>query len=85
MVMQKFPAIRARTVERELKNLDINKATGPDQIGARILKELSAEIAVPIAILCRRILNEACWPTIWKTHYLAPVFKRKSVYAPGNY
>jgi len=85
MTMQHFPAIRARTVERELRNLDINKATGPDHIGARILKELSAEIAVPIAILCRRILNEACWPEIWKVHYLAPVFKRKSVYAPGNY
>jgi hypothetical protein len=85
MTMQHFPAIRARTVERELRNLDINKATGPDHIGARILKELSAEIAVPIAILCRRILNEACWPKIWKVHYLAPVFKRKSVYAPGNY
>ena len=72
-------------MERELKNLDTNKATGPDQIGARISKELAAEIAIPMAILSRRILNEACWPNIWKIHYLAPVFKRKSVYAPGNY
>ena len=83
--MCEFIAIRTRTVEHELKNLDTSKATGPDRIGARILKELATALALPIAILARRMLFEAVWPERWKVHHLAPVFKRGSVYKPGNY
>ena len=61
-VMQEFVAIRTRAVYKELHALDVNKSTGPDLIGARILKELAAVLALPIAILCRRILFESCWP-----------------------
>ena len=74
-----FIAIRMRTVEHEPKNLDTSKATGPDRIGARILKELATALALPIAILARRILFEAVWPQRWKIHYLALVFKKGSV------
>ena len=83
--MQNFVPIRARTVKNTLQALDDQTATGPDKLAARILKELASILAVPIAILARRMLNEAVWPTRWKTHYLVPIYKRDSVFQPGNY
>ena len=62
--MKTFVAIRTRTVLYELLKLDINKATGPDRIGALILRELASEIAIPLAIICRRLLREGVWPVL---------------------
>ena len=83
--MHDFVAIRTRTVERELATLNVNKATGPDRIGARILRVLASVLALPLAILCRRLLSEAVWPEAWKIHYLVPIFKRGVVHSPNNY
>ena len=54
-------------------------------MAAAILKELAVVIALPLTILCRRILYEACWPSCWRMHHIIPVFKRDSVYNPDNY
>jgi len=54
--MCEFIAIRTRTVEHELRSLDTSKTNDPDRIGARILKELATALALPIAILARRML-----------------------------
>ena len=84
-LQQLFVAIRTRNIFNYLSRLDVNTATGPDKISARILKELASVLAVPVAILCRRILYEATWPECWKTHYLIPVYKRDSVYDAKHY
>ena len=73
--MTSFIAIRARQVYQELKAIDVNEATGPDLISARILKTLASQLAVPLAILCRRLLYEGVWPECWKIHHLVPIFK----------
>ena len=83
--MQDFIAIRARSTEKELKSLDINKATGPDRISARILRTLASELALPLAILCRRLLHEATWPEVWKIHYLVSLFKRGYAHNLSSY
>ena len=80
--MKTFVAIRTRAVLHELLNLDINKATGPDRIGARILRELASEIAIPLAIICRRLLCEGVWPDAWKIHYLVAIYKRAATHNP---
>ena len=54
--------IRTRTTMSELQKIDVNKATGPDLISGHILQKLWEEIALPLTIICRRILNEAQWP-----------------------
>ena len=83
--MQHMVPIRARTCASLLKSLDVTKATGPDKLAARILREMADELALPLTILCRRMLNEGVWPRRWRIHHLAPVFKRLSVYQPSNY
>jgi len=83
--MNHFVAIRTRSVAAELSKLDEKKATGPDRISARILRVLAFVLALPLAIICRRLLYEGVWPDIWKVHFLTAIFKRGLVHNPCNY
>ena len=80
-----FIAIRSRNVYRLLSRLNVFKATGPDKLPAKLLRMLAKELAIPVTILARRMLSEACWPEKWKTHFLVPLYKRNSVYNANNY
>ena len=77
--------IRPRFVKRLLSKLRVDQATGPDGFSALFLRRLASALSLPIAILARRIFNEGYWPTKWKLHHIVPLFKRGSVYAPGQY
>ena len=57
-----FLTFRSRNCKRLLKGLDVNKATGHDQVSAAILKKLCDCLAVPFTLVCRRLLYEGCWP-----------------------
>ena len=70
---------------RLLEQLDETKATGPDHIPAAILKRICKQIAAPFTVLCRRLLQEACWPRIWRLHVICPLYKRGSAFTAGNY
>ena len=78
-------ALRTRYTRKMFKKLDINKATGPDHISAEILCKIADEIAWPFTFLCRRLLNEGCWPKIWRLHQICPLYKRKTAFHAGNY
>ena len=80
-----FVAIRCRHVLKLFLELDLSKATGPDQISARILKELARELSLPLTVICRRIFQEATWPQRWKLQHVIPLYKQKSVYNRDNY
>ena len=69
-------AIRPRVARRLLSALREDQATGPDDIGAVILKRLAKYLDVPLAILCRRIFTEATWPQRWRRHNVMPLSKR---------
>ena len=43
-----FGEISVDTVFQDLSTLDIHKSAGPDGLSARFLKEIAAEIAVPL-------------------------------------
>jgi hypothetical protein len=60
-------------------------ATGPDQLPARILRECAHELAQPLSVLVRQILATGTWPDTWRLHWIIPLYKRKSVFDPGNY
>ena len=71
--LEDMVVLRSRFVLKLLQGLDESKATGPDHIPASILKRIAKEIAVPFTILCRRLLQEACWPQIWRLHVICPL------------
>ena len=79
-----FP-IRPRLVKRFLKALREHQATGPDGFSAQMLKKLADVLALPLAILIRRIFYEASWPDQWRLHHIMPLFKRGSAFLPGQY
>ena len=63
-------------VEKELRNLNTNKAPGWDAISPRILK-LSAEALAPSLIqIFNTCIHSGQWPATWKMGQWLPVFKR---------
>lgn len=72
-----LPVIRKRWARRVLKNIDVTKATGPDMIPGRILKECWQVLAFPLCLLTRLILASGIWPQLWKHHWILPLFKNK--------
>ena len=68
-----------------LKNLKINKATGPDDLPARLLKELSNELSPILVVLFQASLNQGKVPQDWKLANVSPLFKKGDKSDPGNY
>ena len=59
-----------------LKNLNPNKASGPDQISSRFLKALSSPIAPVLTILFQASINQGKIQGDLKTAYVTPLFKK---------
>ena len=53
--------MRRRKVVQQLKLLNEDKATGPDNLSARILRQCAEELEPSIAKLICRILNTRVW------------------------
>ena len=83
--MSGFLPVRRRAALAVLKHLDVESATGPDNISARVLKICADELAYPIARICRVILSTGAWPRAWCFHRIVPLHKRKSKSDPSNY
>ena len=73
-----------RNTCREFAELRLDQATGPDLIAAILLRRLSKELALPVAVIARRVFREG-WPSLWRVHWLIPLFKKGSVYDPNKY
>ena len=59
-----------------LDNIDTNKATGPDDISGRILRECSKEIAPSSTCLFNMSLSLGKMPENWKLANITPVLKK---------
>ena len=80
-----FLPVRTRDVERVLRKLRVDSATGPDGIATVFLKRCASVLARPIALLVRKMLFDGIWPEIWRFHRIVPLYKRKARSDPGNY
>lgn len=68
--------ITEEEVESTLKSLSTGKASGPDNINSRILKELSHELASPLCALFNRSLYMAKVPSLWKLANVCAIHKK---------
>jgi hypothetical protein len=60
-----------------LRSLDVTKATGSDEISARLLKETAEQIAPSLTLLYNlQSLNAGVFPDEWKLANIVPVFKK---------
>ena len=68
-----------------LKNLKQHKATGPDGISAKVLKETADQISPAITLLFQASLHQGCIPSTWKKALVVPIYKKGCKSSPANY
>jgi len=68
-----------------LKSLNPNKACDPDNIGPRLLRELSEQITSPLTTIFQQSLHDGIVPEDWRKANITPVFKKGQKYQCSNY
>ena len=71
-----FNHVSMAETELILRSLDPNKATGHDQIPARVLRDEASVLVAPIARLINTVTDNARVPSDWKLAEICPIFKR---------
>ena len=89
---QRLTNIRKDTVNfdvidiyKVLCSLKPGKATGPDLIGNRILRNCAAPLARPLYIIFTNSIDSESYPSVWKTCNVIPVHKKNSRHIVQNY
>ena len=78
-------SITASGISNLLQNLNIYKAAGPDQVDAKILKELQDIFAPILEIIFNHSLNTGAIPNNWRMANITPLFKKGDRSQPNNY
>ena len=77
--------ITTEGVARLLHGLNPNKATGPDNIPAKILHLTANEFAPALQIIFQKSLNTGKLPLYWLQVNIAPIFKKGDRSLASNY
>ena len=72
-------------VKDVLLSLKVSKASGPDLISPRLLKEGADVLAMPLSLLFNFLITCGYFPTPWKDANVTPVDKKKDKSLPSNY
>ena len=72
-------------IRRKLQRLRCDKATGADNIPARLLCEVKSEIELPLTVIFNKSLKESIVPTDWKLADVAPIHKKGKRSLAENY
>jgi hypothetical protein len=75
----------ALDVKNVLQNLDTNKAKGPDNISAKVLKETASETAPLLARIFNYSMRNKSFPKTWKLANVTPVYKKGDKSEPKNF
>ena len=68
-----------------LANWDSRKASGPDGIPARLLKELANDLAPLLTLIYQASLQQGCIPDEWKKALINPIYKNGDRSSPASY
>ncbi len=84
-IIQEFPnptlgllTINGLDVYKVLKNMDPNKALGPDNISPRVLKECASSLAPSLTKFFNLTLRKGSLPDQWKCANVVPIHKKDS-------
>ena len=72
-------------IESVLKVLPLGKATGPDSINNRVLRELATELSIPLCSLFNQSVQTGIFPECWKFANVCPIHKNGDRSVPSNY
>ena len=77
--------ISIQDVKEVLLHLNVSKASGPDLISPRFLKEGADILAYPFSIVFNRSLNQGYFRHSWKEANVSHIFKKDDQSIPSNY
>lgn len=77
--------IPEEAVRDKLKNINVNKSLGPDDIHPRILHELVDILSSPITVIFNRSIQGEELPDDWKLQYVSPIYKKGQRSRAENY
>ena len=77
--------VSASSVSSIIGSLNIHKATGPDDVSARVIRECADQLVSPLTIICMLSVEQGTFPEKWKEANIVPVFKKGSRRLPSNY
>jgi len=85
-----YPDIESLTVQcagvaKLLSGLTAHKASGPDELPCRVLKELSEQIAPPLTFIFNQSLQAGSLPCDWLNANVAPIYKKGNKNTAENY
>ena len=72
-------------IEEAIKELSPNSAAGPDNFPAKLLKECSGSLSVPIFLIWRKSLDQGSIPPSCKKANIIPIYKKESKSLAKNY
>ena len=75
----------ARGIQTQLESIRPDKACGPDQIPARVLKKTATELAPVLASLFQQSFDIGVLPSDWKYVNITAIFKKGHRADPKNY
>jgi hypothetical protein len=70
---------------RAIDSIDAYAGTSDEDIPARVIKECKQHLCIPIKLIWSRSLHSETVPSILKTQFITPVFKKGNRSDPGNY
>ena len=65
--------------------MPVDKASGPNGISNRVLREATHELSIPLCTLFNHSLTLCIVPDIWKDAHVSAVFKKGEASLPRNY
>ena len=77
--------VDSKGILKLLNNLNIHKASGPDGLSARVLKECSSEISPMLALIYNESLAQCTVPDDWRQANVSPGFKNGEKYNAANF
>ena len=80
-----FFTITPDEVASVLKSLPLGKASGPDEVNNKILRELADILCVPLCSLFNKSLTEGLVPSAWKEAHVCAIFKKGDPSQVSNY
>ena len=72
-------------IEILLKNIDQTKATGPDELPARILKETAKAISGVLSVIFQQSYEDGTVPFDWLTTQISAIYQKGDKANPSNY